>query len=100
MRIAISFCALAMLTACAVVPPNAWTFDPTQPQARASLSTGEAVALTERTAQLQLERNAIRTRIASEPDARNRQALYESLHRNGMALSPLERRLAAAGASR
>lgn len=100
MRLAICFPALALLTACTVVPPQAWTFDPTQPQPKPTLAMAEAVALTDRTAQLQLERNAIRTQIAGEPDARRRLPWYESLHRVGMELSPLERRLASVAAAR
>ena len=52
--------------------------------------------MAQRLAQLQEERNAIRSRIAGEPDVRQRLALYEALHRVGSQLSPLERRLAAA----
>lgn len=100
MRIAISCVVLALLAACSVVPPQAWTFDPTQPQPKPSLAMADAVALTDRTAQLQLERNAIRAQIANEPDARKRLPLYESLHRVGMALSPLERQLASVAAAR
>jgi hypothetical protein len=100
MRIAICLPALALLTACSVVHPQAWTFEPTQPQAKPALATAEVVALTDRTAQLQLERNTIRARIANEPDARKRLPIYESLHRIGMELSPLERRLASTAAAR
>jgi hypothetical protein len=100
MRIAVCHPGLALLTACSVVPPQAWTFDPTQPQAKPPIGMAEAVALTDRTAQLQLQRNAIRARIANEPDARNRLPLYESLHRVGLELSPLERRLAGVAAAR
>jgi hypothetical protein len=99
MRIAV-FLALALLSACSVIPPQAWTFDPTQPQPKPSLAMAEAVALTERTAQLQLERNAIRAKIADEPDARKRLPWYESLHSVGMELSPLERELAGVAAAR
>lgn len=100
MRIAIYLPALALLTACAVVPPQAWTFDPTQPQPKPSLEMAEVVALTDRTAQLQLERNSIRAQIANERDARARLGLYEALHRVGMELSPLERRLSSVAAAR
>ena len=100
MRIAISCAVVAVLAGCSVVPPQAWTFDPTQPQAKPSLEMAEAVALTDRTAQLQLRRNEIRAQIASEPDARRRLALYETLHRVGMELSPVERRLAGVAAAR
>jgi hypothetical protein len=84
---------LALLGGCAVVPPAAWTFDPTRPQPKPSLEAAEAVALTERIAQLQLQRNEIRARIAAEPDIWNRQDLYSQLHAVGMRLSRQERRL-------
>jgi hypothetical protein len=100
MRIAITLPALAFLAACSVVPPQAWTFDPTHPQLKPSLEMSEVVALTGRTAQLQLERNSIRAQIAEEPDARKRLPLYESLHAVGVELSPLERRLAGVAAAR
>ena len=100
MRIAITLTALSFLAACSVVPPQAWTFDPTHPQPRPSLEMSEVVSLTDRTAQLQLERNSIRAKIAEEPDARKRLPLYESLHAVGVELSPLERRLANVAAAR
>jgi hypothetical protein len=93
MRIAVPCAVLALLAGCTVVPPDAWTFDPTHPAAKAPLPTEQAVALTERVASLQLQRNDIRARIAIEPDALKRQDLYASLHRVGLELSPLERRL-------
>lgn len=85
---------LLLLSACSVVPQQAWTFDPTQPTAKPALAAAEAAGLTDRVAQLQLERNAIRARIAAEPDAWKRQSLYSDLHDVGMRLSRLERRLA------
>jgi hypothetical protein len=100
MRIAICFPALAFLTACSVVPTPAWTFDPTQPQAKPPLAMAEGVGLTDRTAQMQLQRNDVRARISNEPDARRRIGLYGDLHRVGMELSPLERELASADAAR
>jgi len=100
MRISLCLSALALLTACSVVPPQAWTFDPTQPQPKAALPVAEAVAITDRTAQLQIERNDIRARIANEPDARGRLDLYGRLHAVGMELSPLERQLAGAASAR
>jgi hypothetical protein len=98
MRIALCLTLVASTTACSVVPPQAWSFDPTRPQPRATLSPQEAAALTDRVAQLQLQRHEIRSRIAIEPDVWKRQAHYEDLHRVGGELSPLERRLAAAAA--
>jgi hypothetical protein len=64
------------------------------------LSPQDVAALTDRSAQLQLQRNEIRDRIASERDAWARQRLYEELHQVGMQLSPLERRLATVAAAR
>jgi hypothetical protein len=97
MRISVSCAALALLAGCSVVPPDAWTFDPTRPPAKASLPVQELVGLTDRIAELQLERNEIRNRIAAQPDMWERQRLYAHLHRVGMALSPLERRLVTVG---
>jgi hypothetical protein len=100
MRIPVCLPVLTVLTACTVVPPQAWTFDPTQPQPRLALPTADLAALTDRVAQLQLQRNEIRARIATEPDARKRQGHYAQLHSVGMELSPLERRLATVAAAR
>lgn len=101
MRNAVCLPVLALLTSCAaVVPPQAWTFDPTQPQPRLALATAEVVALTDRVAQLQLQRNEIRARIAMEPDVWKRQGYYLQLHSVGMELSPLERRLATVASAR
>jgi transposase len=106
MRIALTCVTLALMAGCstvvppAVVPPAALTFDPTRPPPRVVLPAQEVVALTERAAQLQIERHAIRARIAAETDIWARQRLYADLHRVGMELSPLERRLAGVSGSR
>ena len=100
MRIAIPCVLLAVLGGCAVVPHAAWTFDPTRPQPKPALAAADAVGLTDRLAQLQLERNELRSRIASEPNAATRMRLYEDLHAVGRQLSPLERRLATFASSR
>ena len=100
MRIAIACVLMPLLGGCSVVPTPAWTFDPTRPAPKAALPAADAVALTDRAAQLQLERNAIRARIASEPDARARLGWYEQLHAVGMELSPIERRLATFASTR
>jgi uncharacterized lipoprotein YajG len=92
--------ALALLAGCSVVPPAAWTFDPARPAPKAALSVQELAVLTDRVAQLQLERNGIRTRIAGESNVWERQRLYAQLHSVGMKLSPLERRLAGVAAGR
>jgi hypothetical protein len=93
MRRAIPSVFLALLGGCSVVPNAAWTFDPTRPQPKPVLAVQEAASLTDRLAQLQLQRNEIRARIASEPDARVRLSLYGQLHAVGRELSALERRL-------
>jgi hypothetical protein len=93
-------CLLSLFAACSVVPPDAWTFDPTRPPVKAALPMDQVVALTDRVAQLQLQRNDIRARIANEPDAARRLDLYRSLHRVGMELSPLDRRLGSVASAR
>ena len=98
--VAVSCAVLAWLAGCAVVPPQAWTFDPARPQARAVLDQQEIAALGDQVAQLQLQRNDIRNRIAAQPDAMQRQQLYAQLHSVGMKLSPLERRLGTAASGR
>ena len=95
MRIIAFIPAVALLAGCSVVPPQAWRFDPTQQQAKVGLPPAEAAALTDQLAQLQVQRNQIRSQIASEPDIWKRQAHYARLHEVGVELSPLERRLAA-----
>lgn len=95
MRSVIALILAAGIGGCAVVPPAAWDFDPARPAPRAALPPQQVVAMTQRLAQLQIERNAIRSRISGERDVRQRLALYEHLHRVGMELSPLERQLAA-----
>lgn len=96
MRIAFSCATLALLAGCSVVPPDAWTFDPTKPLTKAALPAQELAGLTDRVSGLQLERNEIRDRIAGQPDIWERQRLYARLHSVGMELSPLERRLSIA----
>ena len=100
MRVAISCTALALLAGCSVLSPEALTFDPARPPPKASQRAPELAALTDRVAELQLERNEIRDRIAGEPDIWERQRLYEQLHAAGVKLSPLERRLATFTAAR
>lgn len=100
MKIAITCVALAALTGCAVVPPDAWRFDPTRPAAKAVLPAEQLAALTDRVAELRMQRIAIRASIAAQPDAWQRQHLYEQLHAVGVRLSPLERQLAGVAPSR
>jgi len=102
MKAALAIVSLVLLGGCAVdvVPTAAWTFDPSQPRQREVLTLAEVTALTDRTAQLQIRRNAIRDRIANERDVWARQGLYDELHEVGMELSPLERRLSTVAAAR
>jgi hypothetical protein len=95
MRTAIFLALLAAVSGCAVVPPSAWNFDPTQPVARTAVPPAELAALTDHVAQLRTERDEIRARIAAERDVWQRQREYAALHGVGMRLSPLERQLAA-----
>lgn len=93
--------AVAALVGCSsVVPPSAWSYDPTNPQPRPALATTEAVQIDQRIAELSLQRSEIRSRIAVERDANARLALYTDLHRVGQDLSPLERRLSVYSAAR
>ena len=94
MRTAILLPLLALCSACSVVPPQAWTFDPRNPPPKISLPPEQVAALTNRQAQLQLERNQIRDRISSERDVWQRLEQYKQLHEVGMELSPLQRRVA------
>lgn len=93
LRVAVGLLTIAALAGCAVVPPAAWNYDPARPQVKPVLAAADAAALTDRVARLQIERNEIRARIASEPDVWRRQALYAQLHSVGVRLSPLERQL-------
>ena len=85
----------AFLAGCSTTAPvlDAWSWDATRPPVKAALPAPEHAALTNRIAQLQIERNDIRARISAQPDIWARQALYAQLHDVGMQLSPLERRL-------
>lgn len=94
MRIALLVPFLAFIAACSVVPPQAWSFDPAQAPAMTLLPPEQLAPLTNRVAQLQVERNEIRARIAGERDVSQRLRQYGELHRVGMELSLLERRLA------
>jgi hypothetical protein len=85
---------LALCSACSVVPPEAWTFDPRTPPAKVTLPPEEVAAMTNRLAELQTQRNEVRTQIAAERDVWQRQEDYRRLHDIVTELAPLERRLA------
>ncbi|MRD47507.1 hypothetical protein GHT07_09475 [Caenimonas koreensis DSM 17982] len=93
MRLMLCVSLIAALAGCSVVPPAAWTYDPTNPRPRPAPDQASAVQANQRIAELALEKNAIRARIAVERDAGARLALYEDLHRVGRELAPLERRI-------
>ena len=103
MRLLIStslLAAVSVLSGCSVVPATAWNFNPLQPQAKRAAPVQEVVALTDRVAQLQIERNEVRARIAAQPDVWERLDLYAQLHGIGSRLSPLERELGTIASSR
>ena len=104
MRTILSLAALAMLAGCSnlSVVREAWDWDPTRVQERTRLvlTPEELAGLTNRLAELQVQRNEIRSRISAEPDVWARQRLYADLHSVGRQLSPLERRLTAAAPAR
>lgn len=104
MRLILSLAALALLAGCSTVSAvrDAWSWDPsrTQERTRVVLSPEQLGALTNRLADLQSQRNQIRSRISEEPDIRARQRLYADLHSVGRQLSPLERQLTAAAPAR
>ena len=100
MRTAIFLPVLALCSACSVVPPQAWTFDPREPPPKIALPAAEVSVMTDRLAELQLERNQIRARIAAERDVWQRQEEYRQLHRVGRELSPLERQLSGIASAR
>ncbi len=71
-----------------------------EPQPRVAVPAEEMATLSAQAAQLQQQRNEIRARISTEPDLWARQRLYEDLHRVGLRLSRVERRLANTVAAR
>jgi hypothetical protein len=90
----LSFALLAALAGCSVVPPQAWTFDPTHPQPKPVADSGRIVPLTNSIAQLQLQLDEVRGKIATEPDAGKRLALYREENRIHGRLGPLQREIA------
>jgi hypothetical protein len=93
-RSALSLVLVALLAGCAVVPPQAWTFDPTHPQAKPVADPVKVAPLTDQVAQLQLRLNEVRAKIAVEGDAGKRLALYAEENRIHRRLGPLQRELA------
>lgn len=104
MRLILSLAAMTLLAGCSTVSAvrEAWDWDPSamQDRTRVTLSAEQLSVMTNRLAELQIQRNAIRARISAEPDIRVRQRLYQDLHGVGRQLSPLERQLTAAAPAR
>lgn len=100
MRSAPTLAAAVLLSGCSTVSAvrEAWHWDATAPQTRKLmvLPPEQVAALTNRMAELQIQRHNIRSRISAEPDIRARQRLYDDLHAVGRELSPLERQVTAA----
>ena len=104
MRFPLALVAIALLAGCSTVSTvrDAWHWDPTAPQERTriAISPEPPGSLTNRLADLQMQRHAIRSRISAEPDLWLRLRLYQDLHGVGRQLSPLERQLTAAAPAR
>lgn len=92
--ILLSLLLAALVSGCAVAPRSAYTFDPTAPQPKPVADATRVAPLTDRVAQLQIELNDVRMRIAAEKDALTRLPLYEQEHRIHHRLAPLQRELA------
>ena len=85
---------VAILAGCTVVPPQAYSYDPTHPQPKPVADAARIAPLTNRVAELQNELNIVRAKIAEQPDTWKRLPLYaqeNSIHRR---LGPLQRELA------
>src|SRR3954462_1414475 len=85
---------VAALCGCSVVPRSAWTYDGTHPPARMAADPAAVSPLTNRVAQLQLELDEVRAKIASQDDTFKRLRLYEQEHSIHSRLAPLQRELA------
>jgi hypothetical protein len=95
MRTLVSALAAAALAGCAtvVVPPQAYHFDPTHPQAKPVADAAKVAPLTNRIAQLQVQLNEVRAQVAQQPDSFKRLALYERENRIHRELDPLQHEL-------
>ena len=104
MRFPLALAVVALLAGCSTVSNvrDAWHWDPTAAQEppRVAMAPAQLASLTDRLADLQMQRHAIRSRISAEPDLRVRLRLYLDLHSVGQQLSPLERQLTAAAPAR
>src|SRR4051812_34753985 len=94
MRSLLLSAAVLVLAGCAVVPPQAYTYDPTHPQPRPVADAVQVAPLTNRVAQLQDELNGVRAQIPQQTDTRKRLPLYAQENRIHRQLGPLQRELA------
>lgn len=95
MRTFLSAVALVAVAGCAaVVAPQAYSFDPTHPQPRPVAEAATLVPLTNRIAQLQLQLDDVRVKIAQQPDSFQRVALYREENGIHRQLDPLQHELA------
>lgn len=93
-RSVLSIACLAVLAGCSVVPPQAYTYDPTHPQPKPVADAARITPLTNRVAELQVQLNDVRARIAVQPDTWKRLALYSQENSIHGELGPLQRELA------
>ena len=84
----------AALGGCAVVPNAAFSYDPTKPQPKPVADAAQIAPLTNRIAQLQLELDEVRMKIAAQGNSFDRLPLYGEEHRIHRRLAPLQRELA------
>jgi hypothetical protein len=85
---------MAALGGCSVAPRSAWTYDGMHPVPRVAADPAAVSPLTNRIAQLELELNDVRAKIALQDDAFKRLPLYAQEHRIHRRLAPLQRELA------
>ena len=93
-RLTLPLLIAAALCGCSVAPRGAYTFDPTHPQPKPVADATKVAPLNERVAQLQLQLNEVRMKIAAQTDSWERLSLYAQEHRIHRRLAPLERELA------
>jgi len=84
----------AALCGCSVAPRSAYTFDPMHPQPKPVADAARVAPLTDRVAQLQLQLDEVRVKIAAQTDSFERLSLYAQEHRIHRRLAPLQRELA------
>lgn len=86
--------AASLLAGCAVVPAEAWSFDPTLQHQRPAPDDAQLASLKQRIAQEQARLDAVRAKIAVQPDAGHRLPLYTEEHAVHERMDPLDRELA------